>query len=33
VRGRSLASNWLWAIIFLGLTGIVVWGWVFDFAL
>jgi hypothetical protein len=28
-----LASNWLWAVIFLVLTGIVVWGWAFDFAL
>jgi hypothetical protein len=33
VRGRSLAANWLWAFIFLALTGIVVWGWAFDFAL
>jgi len=32
VRGRYLASNWVWAFIFLGLTAIVVWGWAFDFA-
>jgi len=31
VRGRYLASNWLWVSIFLALTGVVVWGWVFDF--
>jgi hypothetical protein len=29
---RGLASNWLWAVIFLTLTGVVVWGWAFDFA-
>jgi hypothetical protein len=28
-----LPSNWLWAALFLALTGIVVWGWAFDFAL
>jgi hypothetical protein len=27
-----VAKNWLWALIFLALTGIVVWGWAFDFA-
>jgi hypothetical protein len=32
VRGRYVVSNWLWAFIFLALTGIVVWGWAFDFA-
>jgi hypothetical protein len=32
VRARHLASNWLWAFIVLALTGVVVWGWVFDFA-
>jgi hypothetical protein len=31
VRGRYLLSNWIWAIIVLGLIGIVVWGWAFDF--
>jgi hypothetical protein len=32
VRGRSLvASNWIWAVLFLALTGVVVWGWAFDF--
>jgi hypothetical protein len=31
VRGRYLLSNWLWLFIVLTLTGIVVWGWVFDF--
>jgi hypothetical protein len=28
-----VASNWVWAAIFLMLTGVVVWGWAFDFAL
>jgi len=32
VRGRYLLSNWLWLFIVLALTGIVVWGWAFDFA-
>jgi hypothetical protein len=32
VRARHLVSNWLWAFIVLALTGIVVWGWAFDFA-
>jgi hypothetical protein len=27
-----LASNWLWFVLVLALTGVVVWGWVFDFA-
>ncbi len=31
VRGRYLLSNWLWTIIVLGLIGIVIWGWAFDF--
>jgi hypothetical protein len=26
-------SNWVWVGIFLVLTGVVVWGWAFDFAL
>jgi hypothetical protein len=33
LRGRYLYSNWLWALIVLGLTGVVVWGWAFDFAI
>jgi hypothetical protein len=28
-----LASNVLWLLIVLALTGVVVWGWAFDFAL
>jgi hypothetical protein len=32
VRGRDLVSNWLWLFLVLALTGIVVWGWAFDFA-
>jgi len=32
VRGRYLLSNWLWLFMVLALTGIVVWGWAFDFA-
>jgi len=32
VRGRQLVSNWAWALVFLTLTGVVVWGWAFDFA-
>jgi hypothetical protein len=28
----SLYSNWLWLFIVLALTGVVVWGWAFDFA-
>jgi hypothetical protein len=32
VRGRYIFSNWLWAIIVLGLIGVVVWGWAFDFS-
>ena len=31
VRG-PLVSNWVWAFVFLALTGIVVWGWAFDFS-
>jgi hypothetical protein len=27
-----VVSNWLWGFIFLALTGLVVWGWAFDFA-
>jgi hypothetical protein len=33
LRGRYLLSNWLWAFIVLALTGVVVWGWAFDFAI
>jgi hypothetical protein len=32
VRPRNLISNWLWAVIFLALVGVVIWGWVFDFS-
>ena len=32
VRGRYLFSNWLWALIVLGLIGVVIWGWAFDFS-
>jgi hypothetical protein len=32
LRGLSLYSNWLWLFIVLALTGVVVWGWAFDFA-
>jgi hypothetical protein len=32
VRGRYIFSNWLWAIIVLGLIGVVIWGWAFDFS-
>jgi hypothetical protein len=32
LRGRHLFTNWLWAFIVLALTGLVVWGWAFDFA-
>jgi hypothetical protein len=28
-----VVSNWVWVAIFLALTGVVVWGWAFDFAL
>jgi hypothetical protein len=31
VRELAVASNWVWALIVLVLTGIVVWGWAFDF--
>jgi hypothetical protein len=29
--GLRIASNWIWLLIFLALTGVVVWGWVWDF--
>jgi hypothetical protein len=32
VRARYVVSNWLWLFVVLGLTGVVVWGWVYDFA-
>ena len=32
LRGPYLFSNWLWAIIVLGLIGVVIWGWAFDFS-
>jgi hypothetical protein len=32
VRGPYLFSNWLWALIVLGLIGVVIWGWAFDFS-
>jgi hypothetical protein len=32
VRGRYLFSNWLWTLIVLGLIGVVIWGWAFDFS-
>ena len=32
VRGPYLLSNWLWVIIVLGLIGVVIWGWAFDFS-
>jgi hypothetical protein len=32
VRGRYILSNWLWTIIVLGLIGVVIWGWAFDFS-
>jgi hypothetical protein len=25
-------ANWVWVVLFLTLTGVVVWGWAFDFA-
>jgi len=31
VRTRTVVSNWVWALMFLALTGVVVWGWAFDF--
>jgi hypothetical protein len=31
VRGLAIASNWVWAFLVLALTGVVVWGWAFDF--
>ena len=30
--GGRPVSNWVWIFLFLGLTGLVVWGWAFDFA-
>ena len=33
MRGLQVASNWVWLGIFLALTGVVVWGWAFDFVL
>jgi hypothetical protein len=33
VRGLHLVSNWVWLLVVLALTGIVVWGWVYDFSL
>jgi len=33
MRGLQVASNWVWLGIFLTLTGVVVWGWAFDFVL
>jgi hypothetical protein len=32
VRAVAVA-NWVWAMIFLVLTGVVVWGWAFDFVI
>jgi hypothetical protein len=26
-------SNWVWTLVFLALTGVVVWGWAFNFAI
>jgi hypothetical protein len=26
-----IASNWVWALVVVVLTGVVVWGWAFDF--
>ena len=31
MRGLQVASNWVWLGVFLALTGVVVWGWAFDF--
>ncbi len=31
-RELSHVSNWIWAALFLALVGVVVWGWVYDFA-
>jgi hypothetical protein len=32
VHSRYLmASNWVWLVVVLALTGVVVWGWAFDF--
>jgi len=32
VRGPYLISNWIWLLIVLALIGVIVWGWVWDFA-
>jgi hypothetical protein len=32
VRALNLVSNWVWLLLVLALTGIVVWGWVYDFS-
>ena len=32
MSGLNHVSNWIWAVLFLGLVGVVIWGWVFDFA-
>jgi len=31
LRGHTIVSNWVWAAIVLALTGVVIWGWAFDF--
>jgi hypothetical protein len=28
-----VVGNWLWLLVVVALTGVVVWGWAFDFAL
>jgi len=28
----SEVSNWIWLLLILGLIGVIVWGWAFDFA-
>ena len=30
-RAGVVPANWIWAALFLVLTGVVVWGWAFDF--
>ena len=32
MRALNLVSNWVWLLLVLALTGIVVWGWVYDFS-